>query len=319
MATETSQKTDDSARGAPPASSRRFGLGRGRVWRFVILFCVYVFTMLMGYRYLLNSEANMWYLFQVARHTAVLLDVVGDSGTLEPVRSAYGSGKKRAQLEAWRSDETYVDAPASAYVDDAPLSRWESWLYKAHTDLRTKGSLSDSGPVVDFVFRKGLLAEASEVESELAKVKSDVELDDRKRKERIHELEDRRKALTKRSRKIKGDDPGANAERQGRRYRFIVVPDCGAIPTLSIFASAVLAFPVAFRKRILGLGLGLPLLYLINLSRLATLAVIGALDDTPSEKWFTFAHEYLWQGIFVVFVVAVWMLWIELVVRERRA
>ncbi|MCH7959372.1 MAG: hypothetical protein IID08_04550 [Candidatus Hydrogenedentes bacterium] len=313
MTTEMPQKKDASA------PFRQGNAGRSRVWRFVILFCVYVFSMLMGYRYLLNTEANMWYLFQVGRHTAALLDVIGDSGTLEPVRSAYGSGKKRAQLEAWRSGASYQDAPASAYVDERPLSPWESWLYKAYTDLHANKGLDASGPVVDFVLREGLLAKISRLERQIAQRNADVSLDSETRKEQSRILEKQRKTLVKRSRDIKADDSKARAKREGRRFRFVVVPDCGAIPSLSIYASAVLAFPVAFRKRLFGLGLGIPLLYIINLCRLATLAVIGALDDTPSGKWFTFAHEYLWQGIFVVFVVAVWMVWIEFVVRERNA
>ncbi|MCH7909440.1 MAG: hypothetical protein IIB38_07470 [Candidatus Hydrogenedentes bacterium] len=319
MTTETSPKPDSSARRAASPLSRHGGAGRWRVWRFVILFCIYVFSMLMGYRYLLNTEASMWYLFQVGRHTAALLDVIGDSGTLEPVRSTYGSGKKRAQLEAWRSGASYQDAPSSAYVDERPLSPWESWLHKAYTDLHANKGLDASGPVVDFVLREGLLAEIARLEGQIAQRNADAALDSETRKEQNRILEKQRKKLVKRNRDLKADDPKARAKREGRRFRFVVVPDCGAIPSLSIYASAVLAFPVAFRKRLFGLGLGIPLLYAINLCRLATLAVIGALDDTPSEKWFTFAHEYLWQGIFVVFVVAVWMLWIEFVVRERSA
>ena len=103
MITETSSTADSSAQRAASGPSRRGNAGRRRVWRFIILFCVYVFSMLMGYRYLLNTEANMWYLFQVGRHTAALLDVIGDSGTLEPVRSAYGSGKKRWRRGASRT------------------------------------------------------------------------------------------------------------------------------------------------------------------------------------------------------------------------
>lgn len=275
--------------------------------------------MLMGYRTLLNTEANMWYLFQVGRQTAVLLDAIGDSAELESVRSVYGAGKKRAQLEAWRSGETFVDAPASTYSDERPLSPWESWLHKAYTDLQTRDSLSTSGPVVNFVFREGLRAKISGVDRQIAQIKTDELLNPETRKKRNRALEKKRKTLVKRNRDLDADAPDTRAKREGQRFRFVVVPDCGAIPSFSIFASAVLAFPVAFRKRLLGLGLGIPLLYAINLCRLATLALIGAIDDSPSDKWFTFVHEYLWQGIFVVFVVAVWMLWIEFIVRERGA
>ena len=88
---------------------------------------------------------------------------------------------------------------------------------------------------------------------------------------------------------------------------------------MSIFVAAVLAFPTTLMRRAIGAVAGLGLLYGINILRLATLGVIGALDDSPGQKWFNFIHEYVWQGIFIVFVVAVWMLWIEVVVKARRA
>jgi exosortase/archaeosortase family protein len=99
-------------------------------------------------------------------------------------------------------------------------------------------------------------------------------------------------------------------------FRFSVVPDCGAIPSMSIFFSAVLGFPVRWRKRLVGILLGMPALYVVNVLRLACLAFIGAWTD--GGKWFVFAHEYVWQGIYLVFVVGIWLLWMELIVRARR-
>jgi exosortase/archaeosortase family protein len=87
---------------------------------------------------------------------------------------------------------------------------------------------------------------------------------------------------------------------------------------MSIFLAAVLAFPTGLVPRAIGAVGGLAALYVINILRLATLGIIGAMDASPGQKWFNFIHEYVWQGIFIVFVVAVWMLWIEFVVKGRR-
>jgi exosortase/archaeosortase family protein len=87
---------------------------------------------------------------------------------------------------------------------------------------------------------------------------------------------------------------------------------------MSIFLAAVLAFPTAWPRRLVGAVGGLAVLYGINVLRLATLGYIGAIDDSPGQRWFNFIHEYVWQGIFIVFVVAVWMIWIEFVVKARR-
>lgn len=96
----------------------------------------------------------------------------------------------------------------------------------------------------------------------------------------------------------------------GLAFTFIVVPSCGAIEIMVIFFAAVIAFPATWRHRAWGLALGLPLMYLVNIFRLACLACLGALDQ--GGEWFTFVHEYVWQAVYVIFVVLVWMAWVEL-------
>jgi archaeosortase B (VPXXXP-CTERM-specific) len=98
------------------------------------------------------------------------------------------------------------------------------------------------------------------------------------------------------------------------RFTFSLVPDCGALPSMSIYLAALLAFPAGLRKRFLGLILGVPVLYVINLVRLVCLAMIGAWwRDDPDV--FEFAHQYVWQSVYVLIVVGVWLLWVELIVR----
>jgi exosortase/archaeosortase family protein len=102
---------------------------------------------------------------------------------------------------------------------------------------------------------------------------------------------------------------------RGKAFPFIIVPECGAIPSMSIFVAAVIAFPCAFWRRLLGILLGVPVLYYVNVGRLVCLALIGAYDD--SGQVFKFVHEYVWQGIFVIFVVIVWLVWVETLVKKR--
>jgi len=60
---------------------------------------------------------------------------------------------------------------------------------------------------------------------------------------------------------------------------------------------------------------GLPIMYGVNIFRLSCLAVIGAINN--GGVWFDFSHLYVWQAIYIVFVVAVWLAWVEYVVRQR--
>ena len=95
-----------------------------------------------------------------------------------------------------------------------------------------------------------------------------------------------------------------------------IIPDCGAIPSMSIFTAALLAFPARIRYKVWGLLLGLPLLYVVNVCRLVCLGFIGANFSRPT---FHFAHIYVWQTIFIVFVVTLWFFWINYVTAEDKS
>ncbi|MCC6153383.1 MAG: exosortase/archaeosortase family protein [Candidatus Hydrogenedentes bacterium] len=101
------------------------------------------------------------------------------------------------------------------------------------------------------------------------------------------------------------------------QFTFSLVPDCGALPSMSIFIAALIAFPAPMRKRALGLLIGVPILYVINLARLTCLAAIGAYWKQNPEV-FEFAHQYVWQAIYVLIVVGVWLLWVELIVKPGK-
>ncbi|HRK35675.1 MAG TPA: archaeosortase/exosortase family protein [Candidatus Hydrogenedentes bacterium] len=98
-----------------------------------------------------------------------------------------------------------------------------------------------------------------------------------------------------------------------RRFNFHLVPDCGALPSMSIYLAALLAFPASWRSRLLGIAFGLPILYAVNLIRLVCLAFIGAYAQ--SNEVFEFAHQYVWQAVYILIVVGAWLLWVELLVR----
>lgn len=100
-------------------------------------------------------------------------------------------------------------------------------------------------------------------------------------------------------------------------FRFQLAPDCGALESMALFLAAVMAFPSRWRHRLAGSVLGIAFLYVVNVVRLACLAVLGAL--VADRGWFDFAHKYVWQGAYVVFVVVAWLLWIEFIGRGKSA
>lgn len=92
-----------------------------------------------------------------------------------------------------------------------------------------------------------------------------------------------------------------------------IIPECSGAEAMAIFCAAVLAFPATVKQKLLAVGLGVPALYVVNILRLACLAVVGAF---MSREVFNFAHVYVWQTVFIIFVVIVWLLWIEKVVKK---
>jgi len=83
--------------------------------------------------------------------------------------------------------------------------------------------------------------------------------------------------------------------------------ECTGIFVIFLFASFVLAYPAPWLARLGGIGAGVPLLFLVNVLRLATLARI--VEVYPGA--FFYFHEYVWQGIFMVVVLVGSIAWAE--------
>lgn len=303
----------ESSAATPPEAHE--GAPRSAVLRFVIAFVVLVMAFLIGYRYAMNSPANLWYLFQVARHTSWALSLLGESAEVEPLHES-SPVKWRADLAQWRAERTGRESASGPIAQD-PLTAWESWQWKAWSRIRDGETLSEDGPIVRFVLEEGLPARQDALRRQADRAIAEARDSGTDQSAEIAALEARIRDLGE---QLERYPVGAERNRasRGRQFGFHVVPDCGAVPSISIFLAAVLAFPAAWWKRLTGGVVGVAVLYGVNIIRLATLGYIGAIDASPGRKWFTFAHEYVWQGVFIVFVVAVWMLWIEWLVRPRR-
>src|SRR5688500_6192904 len=60
-----------------------------------------------------------------------------------------------------------------------------------------------------------------------------------------------------------------------RSFTIDVRNGCNAVETMMLFAAALLAFPASPRRRLVGLAIGLPLIQLLNVIRLASLFWLG--------------------------------------------
>lgn len=92
---------------------------------------------------------------------------------------------------------------------------------------------------------------------------------------------------------------------------FNIIDECTAMFGSIVYISCVLAYPADIRKKAIGIVLGIPCLYAINMVRLIILAFVKVLYPGIFE----FVHTYLWQTIFIIFVILIWLIWVDKVVK----
>ncbi len=84
-----------------------------------------------------------------------------------------------------------------------------------------------------------------------------------------------------------------------------VAVECTGIRATAIFCAGVLAFPCAWRARGAGIATGLVGVGLLNVGRIAALALVAAY----LEEWFDQVHAVLMQGFLILFVAPLWITW----------
>lgn len=93
---------------------------------------------------------------------------------------------------------------------------------------------------------------------------------------------------------------------------FEVIHECTGVFAMMVYVSAIVAYPAGWRQRGLGLLVGIPVIFGVNIARMVVLVYVAI----SHEAWFDYVHSYLWQGTFIIFVILVWLLWIRRVVNR---
>lgn len=83
--------------------------------------------------------------------------------------------------------------------------------------------------------------------------------------------------------------------------------ECTGIYVLLILLTFLAAYPASWRARAAGVLIGTAGLIVLNVFRIAFLVRIAELQP----GLFSYLHEYVWQGVFLVLVIAYAMKWIE--------
>jgi exosortase/archaeosortase family protein len=97
------------------------------------------------------------------------------------------------------------------------------------------------------------------------------------------------------------------------RFSFTVQRGCDAVEPTVLFLAAVMASPVTWRLRAVGLLSGMTLLAAINLLRLVSLFLTGVYWEAA----FHVMHVDVWQAIFIFLALLFWVLWALWAVKRK--
>ncbi len=92
-------------------------------------------------------------------------------------------------------------------------------------------------------------------------------------------------------------------------FAIYIGPDCtGWKSTVAYFALLFATLGASMRKRILGLLVGIPLIYAGNLSRIVVAVLI---ERTWGREAAMFFHDFLWQVGLIALVIILWLAWLR--------
>ena len=81
---------------------------------------------------------------------------------------------------------------------------------------------------------------------------------------------------------------------------------CNGLEVMAIFFATTIGFPATIKGKLLGLILGFPVIFLVNLIRVVVLFVLGSRNPQLFED----VHFYYAQAVVIIITVALWLLWV---------
>lgn len=90
-----------------------------------------------------------------------------------------------------------------------------------------------------------------------------------------------------------------------------VIGECAGVIEFMIFGAAVFAYPAPWRKRLAGILIATPILFVFNVMRIDGLLFVGRYVP----EMFDFAHFYFWQAGTILVIWSLWMIWLRFVIR----
>jgi exosortase H (IPTLxxWG-CTERM-specific) len=82
---------------------------------------------------------------------------------------------------------------------------------------------------------------------------------------------------------------------------------CNGVEATIVLVAAILAFPAPWKRRLIGLTVGIVAVQGLNIVRVISLFYLGQWD----LRVFEWAHLYVWQALIMLDVLVVWLVWVR--------
>jgi exosortase/archaeosortase family protein len=113
--------------------------------------------------------------------------------------------------------------------------------------------------------------------------------------------------------KLLGQGTKSNAENiYSSDFSIQIKKGCDAIAPMILYTLSILFFPVAFKHKPKGILVGLVLLFVLNIIRIVSLYLTGKYIHVL----FDIMHTDIWQIIFIVFTLYLWLMWLRKVTQK---
>jgi exosortase H (IPTLxxWG-CTERM-specific) len=115
---------------------------------------------------------------------------------------------------------------------------------------------------------------------------------------------------------VKVFDPGVMADGKvlqsgSNGFAVSIEAGCNGVEATIVLLAAILAFPAPWKRKLVGLAIGIAAVQALNIVRVISLFYLGQW----SFDAFDFAHRYLWQALIMLDVLIVWLLWVRMLPR----
>lgn len=100
---------------------------------------------------------------------------------------------------------------------------------------------------------------------------------------------------------------GSIVYRPQARIAIDITYKCTSIIQIVFFSAGVLAYSCKLSKKLLGLLIGIPLIFSINLVRIVSLFLIGVI----AFPFFDFAHKVIGEVLMIIVTLLIWLFWLK--------